>query len=247
MLYGKVCKRSSIEERERVAPDPIGNDNPIEEILLTGFPNPERKGCPPREVIEALGNQKLSRDDPAWRHIWSCSPCFRDFKTIRDARVERVESAYRQKRTRRTFLITAAATASVAAGGYILVTVSRSGGPRGFAVVSVDLTNAGAVRGVEPNGDAPVARLPRKLDEIHLKLPTFSQHGRYVVAILESKAESAAVALSSAVTTGPEGQPTIVVTLDLSSAKPGRYFLEARLEEASQQGLPNYYPVLVSD
>ena len=42
---------------------------------------------------------------------------------------------------------------------------------------------------------------------------------------------------------GPEAQPAIVVTLDLASAKPGRYFLETRLEE---QGILGYYPV-VSD
>ena len=230
-----------------MAPDPIGNDNPIEEILLTGFPNPERKGCPPAEVIAALGNQKLGRDDPAWGHIWSCSPCFKDFKVIRDARVERVERAYRKERVRRRFLVAAAAIVLLVPAGYFLVTGSRSGVASGFAVVSIDLSNSGAVRGAEPDGDAPVAQLPRKLDEIHLKLPTFSPHGRYVVAIVESKAENAAVALGSAVTKGPEAQPTIIVTLDLSSAKPGRYFLETRLEEGTQTGVLSYYPVLVSD
>ena len=230
-----------------MAADPIGNDNPIEEILLTGFPNPERKGCPPAEVIEALSNQKLSRDDPAWGHIWSCSPCFRDFKVIRDARVERAERAYRKERTRRRFLVAAAAIVFLMTAGYFLVTGIRSGVARGFAVVSIDLSNSGAVRGAEPDGDTPVAQLPRKLDEIHLKLPTFSPHGRYVVAILESRMENAAVALGSAVTKGPEARPTIIITLDLSSAKPGRYYLETRFEEASQYGTLSYYPVLVSD
>jgi hypothetical protein len=230
-----------------VAPDPIGKDNPIEEILLTGFPNPERKGCPPSEVIEALGNQKLGRDDAAWHHIWSCSPCFRDFKTIRDARVERVERAYRQKKTRRMFLVAAAAAVLFLTAGYFLLTSTRSGVSRGFAVVSIDLTNAGVVRGAEPRGDAPVAQLPRTLDEIHLKLPTFSRRGRYVVAILKSRTENGAVALGSAVTRGTEAQPIIVVSLDLSAATPGRYFLETRLEEASQEDALTYYPVVVSD
>jgi hypothetical protein len=230
-----------------VAADPIGNDNPIEEILLTGFPNPERKGCPPAEVIEALGNQKLGRDDAAWGHIWSCSPCFKDFKVIRDARIERVERAYRKERMRRRFLVAAAATVLLVTAGYFLVTGARSGVAPGFAVVSIDLSNSGVVRGAEPDGDAPVAQLPRRLDEIHLKLPTFSRHGRYVVAIVESRAENAAVALGSAVTKGSEAQSTIIVTLDLSSAKPGRYFLETRLDEASQQDALTYYPVVVSD
>ena len=247
MLYGKLCKRSSTEERERVAADPIGDDNPIEEILLTGFPNPERKGCPPAEVIEALGNQILGRDDPAWGHIWSCSPCFRDFKAIRDARVERAERAYRIEKTRRRFLVAAAAIVLLVTASYFLVTRNRFGVARGFAVVSIDLSNSGAVRGAEGDGDAPVPQLPRKLDEIHLKLPTFSPHGRYVVAIVESKAENAAVALGSAVTKGPQALPTLIVTLDLSSAKPGPYFLETRSEEGSQQSILSYYPVVILD
>ncbi len=126
--------------------------------------------------------------------------------------------------------------------GYFLLTSTRSGVSRGFAVVSIDLTNAGVVRGAEPHGDAPVAQLPRKLDEIHLKLPTFSRHGRYVVAILKSRTENGAVALGSAVTRGTEAQPIIVVSLDLSAATPGRYFLETRLEEASQRGRSDLLP-----
>jgi hypothetical protein len=228
-----------------VAPEPIGDDNPIEEILLTGFPNPERKGCPPPEVIDALGNRKLGRDDPAWRHIWSCSPCFTDFKAIRDARVARIERADKQAKTRRQFIVAAAATASVAAAGYFLVADVRSKPPRGVSVITIDLTNAGAVRGSAPTGDAPVAQLPRKLDEIHLTLPTFSRRGRYSVAILESRSESTAVALSSAIARGTEANPTILITLDLSEAKPGPYFLGIRLEEEGQQGIASYYPVVV--
>ena len=53
--------------------EPIDDDNPIEAILLTGFPNPERIGCLAPEVIEALGQKKLPREDPAWRHIWNLS------------------------------------------------------------------------------------------------------------------------------------------------------------------------------
>jgi hypothetical protein len=237
-------RRSSIEKRARVAVDPIGDDNPIEEILLTGFPNPERKGCPRREVIEALGNRELGRDHPAWQHIWSCSPCFRDFKTIRDGRLARLEQAEKIKRTRRSFIALVAASASAAVGGYFVVSSLRSNPSR--AVVSINLTNAGAVRGNAEDED-PITQLPRKLDEIHLTLPRFSRLGRYVVAIFESKSESTAVALGSGTARGTELHATIIVTLDLSDVKPGRYFLGVRLEERGQEGTPNYYPVLIHD
>lgn len=229
-----------------MAVDPIGEDNPIEEILLTGFPNPERKGCPPPEVIEALGNRKVGRDHEAWQHIWGCSPCFRDFKAIRDARLARIERTARSKRTRRNFIAAAAASAFAGIGGYFLVSNVRSKPTRGFAVVALDLTNAGTVRGNTQDQGSVVAELPRKLDEIHLILPRFSRLGRYIVAILRSTSENTAIALGSAIATGTELHATLIVTLDLSEAKPGRYFLGTRLEEQGQDRTPNYYPVLVS-
>jgi hypothetical protein len=244
MLYGRFFRKSWIEKRARVAADQFGDDNPIEEILLTGFPNPERKGCPSPEVIEALGNRKLDRDHPAWQHIWSCSPCFKDFKTIRDARLARVAAAERSKRTRRNFVAAAVASACAAAAGYFVVSGVRSGPSRGLAVVPIDLTNVGTVRGSAQDED-PVARLPRKLDEIHLTLPRLSPLGRYVVAILESTSESTAVALGSANAKRTDLHATLVVTLDVSDARPGRYFLGIRFEKEGQQGAPNYYPLVI--
>lgn len=228
-----------------MAADSIGDDNPIEYILLNGFPNPERKGCPPHEVIEALGNRKRDRDDPAWHHIWGCSPCYAEFKEIRDARLARIEGAERRQRTRRQFIAAAIGSAAAAAGGYFLVSEIGPKPPRGFAVVSIDLTNAGALRGAEQNGDAPVARLPRNLDEIHLTLPRFSPVGRYAVAILQSKSENAAVALGSAIATGTEQHATLSVTLDLSQARPGKYYLGTRLLERGREGNSSYYLTLI--
>ena len=228
-----------------MAADPIGEDNPIEYILLNGFPNPERKGCPPREVIEALGNRRLDRDDPAWHHIWGCSPCYADFKKIRDARLARIEGAERRQRTRRRFIAAAVGSAAAAVGGYFVVSEIGSKPSRGFAVTSIDLTNAGAIRGAAQNPDTPVARLPRKLDEIHLTLPRFSPVGRYAIAVLQSKSENAAVALGSATATGTEQHATLIVTLDLSESRPGRYYLGTRLLQPGQQSNTSYYAVLV--
>jgi len=246
MLYGRALKRGSIEKPARVPVDPIGEDNPIEEILLTGFPNPERKGCPPPEIIEALGQRKLGRDHPAWQHIWSCSPCFRDFKVVRDERLARIVRADRARRTRRNFLAAAAASACAGVGGYFLF-ANRPKPARGFAVVSVDLSNAGTIRGTPDDGGRAVAELPRKLDEIHLTLPRFSRLGRYIVAILRSRSENTAIALASATATGTDSNATVVVTLDLSTANAGLYFLGIRREELGRQDVPNIYPVLIPE
>jgi hypothetical protein len=67
-----------------------------------------------------------------------------------------------------------------------------------------------------------------------------------VFAILKSRSENAAIALGSATATGNDPRVTLVVTLDLSAATPGRYFLATRREEQDQEQAAYYYPVLIS-
>lgn len=229
-----------------MAVDPIGDDNPIEEILLTGFPNPERIGCPPSETIEALGQKAVPKGDPAWDHIWHCSPCYKEFKVIRDKRLAVIEEKQQKARNRRRLsVLAAAALATACLIGFLFF----STGLRNFrksTVVPVDLSDAGTYRGGTADDSHPLATLPRKLDELHITLPKLSPPGRYVFAILKSRSESAAIALGSATATGKDARVTLVVTLDLSAATPGRYYLATRLEEQGQEQAAYYYPVLIS-
>jgi hypothetical protein len=228
--------------------DPIDDDNPIEDILLSGFPNPERVGCPPQEVIEALGERKIGREDPAWQHIWSCSPCFAIFKAVRDTRLAAAEREYHKlQRRKRALAFAAAALVCAVIIGAFVFSVRRSASPRGFAVIPIDLTDIGTLRGPAEDDGRVLAQLPRKLDELHITLPRLSRQGRYVVALLKSRSETSAIALGSAATSGNDVRATLVVTLDLSAAKPGRYFLGTRLEEQGQETAAYYYPVLISD
>lgn len=229
-----------------MAAEPLEDDNPIEEILLHAFPNPERVGCPPPEAIRALGERRIGRDDPAWDHIWHCSPCFADFKKIRDARLADIEGAERRARNKRTAAIWAAVVVTCAC--FFMAILFTSSRLRGTSTVPVDLTNAGIVRGLsEDAANARVlATLPRRLDELRVTLPMFSPQGRYVLAILKSPSESTAIALGSASTAGTGAKLTLVVTLDLSAAKPGRYYLATRREEQGTEEAAYYYPVLIS-
>ena len=72
-------------------------NDPIEELLLRAYPNLERKGCPGPDVIRALASKAVPPEDAAWEHMWKCSPCFAEFKELRDAR-RRNERAVRRKR-----------------------------------------------------------------------------------------------------------------------------------------------------
>lgn len=229
-----------------MAVDPIDDDNPIEEILLTGFPNPERIGCPPSETIEALGQKRIPKGDPAWDHIWHCSPCYKEFKAIRDKRLAAIEEKQEKANNRRRVSVFSAAALACAC---LVAFLFFSTGLRNFrksTVVPVDLSNAGTFRGDAADDARVLATLPRKLDELHITLPRLSPPGRYVFAILKSKSESAAIALGSATASGNDMRVTLIVTLDLSAAAPGRYYLATRLEEQGQEQAAYYYPVLIS-
>lgn len=225
-----------------MAAEPRDDDNPIEEILLHGFPNPERVGCPPPETIQALGERKIGRDDPAWSHIWHCSPCFADFKKIRDKRLAEIEGAEKKAaRNRKVSIWAAAALASACLIAVVFVSVNHLRA----TIVPIDLTNAPTYRG-EIQEDGPVlATLPQKLDELHVTLPLLSPPGQYVLAILKSRSEDAAIALGSATAVGNGPKVTLVIKLDLSAAKPGRYYLATRREEQGQETAAYYYPVLI--
>ena len=227
-----------------MASESLEDDNPIEEILLHAFPNPERVGCPSSETIQALGERRIGRDDLAWDHIWHCSPCFADFKKIRDTRLAEIEGAeHKAKRIRTASLWAAVVVGCACLFVIVLVTSNRL---RGTAIVAVDLSNAGTVRGLNEDNGRVLATLPRKLDELRVTLPLFSPQGQYVLAILKSPHENAAIALGSSNTIGSGSKIMLVVTLDLSAAKPGRYFLATRREEQGQQEAAYYYPVLIT-
>ncbi len=226
----------------------IGDDNPIEWILLTGFPNPERIGCPPSETIQALGERKIGRDDPAWQHIWHCSPCFGDFKTIRDKRLAAQEEAeQRAKRKRQIFVSLGSALAAACLVMILVFSGNRIKNLRGAAIVPIDLNNAATFRGAtEDDGGRVLATLPQRLDELDITLPKLSPEGRYILAILKSRTENTAIVLGSGSSKISNGKNMLIVTLDLSAAKPGRYFLATRKEEQGQEDEAYYYPVLIT-
>ena len=65
----------------------------IKDFLRESFPNPERKGCPDEDVLQALAEDQIAPNDPALIHVGSCSECYREYLHLRreleEARFER--------------------------------------------------------------------------------------------------------------------------------------------------------------
>jgi hypothetical protein len=50
------------------------------------FPNPERRGCPPKNQLRLLADDPRKAKESALNHIASCSPCYREYSRFLQAR-----------------------------------------------------------------------------------------------------------------------------------------------------------------
>ena len=111
-----------------------------------------------------------------------------------------------------------------------------------IAQITLDLFNVDATRGV---GRYPVnlPPLPRKIDDVRIILPRFSDQGQYTVAILKSRAADSAVTVRDAATVRSGDRLSLSVRLDLSMVGPGTYLLGTRLRGGDQI---YFYPLTIN-
>jgi len=222
--------------------DPSRDPDPIEQLLLTAYPNPERKGCPGHEVLANLAGKERDADDPNWYHVWHCSPCYAEFKQLRDARWQK-EKVQEQRRTRATWIaVAAAAILVVVFGAAWWIQRNRQPGPVEMAQVTLNLSDLDAKRDVGQDHPIRLHPLPRKVDGVRIILPRFSDEGQYTVAVLKSKDTGTALAVAKAPSVKNGQQLLVSVQLDLSRAAPGTYLLGTRLDGGDQI---YYYPLRV--
>ncbi len=64
----------------------------VQDGILNAYPNPARRGCPNGDGIVGLARRAASfddtiEDDPQWKHVTHCSPCYaqylEEFKNVR--------------------------------------------------------------------------------------------------------------------------------------------------------------------
>lgn len=214
-------------------------NDPIEELLLRAYPNPERKGCPDSNTLQALAHKTVPHDDPAWQHIWKCSPCFAEFKQLRDSR-RLNERAVRRKRN--MYWATAAAIILFCLGAALAAFfLNRSKVPQESRVASasrptpaypaavLNLEGVSTTRSAEknpPGGSVQIQTLPRRRVDLTVYLPRGSEDGQYQLEFLNSQDEILLSATAQAVIT--RGLTEFSTPLDLAKIAPGTYTVRSR-------------------
>jgi len=193
--------------------------------LRDEFPNPERAGCPGREIIAAIAAHRmpLTEAEPYLDHLGSCSPCYRDFVGL--------QAKYHQRRTRMILAVAAGVLIVVGLGTW---TMLRQQNQQIAAVV--DLRDRSMARGTElPPTDRPL-EIPRNVSQLEVYLPLGSAEGAYAVRVTAKQGQT----ISSGNGNAQVEQGATVLKVDLKPAlsASGMYLLEIRRSQSEWGSFP---------
>jgi hypothetical protein len=197
------------------------------DLLFSGAsPNPDRVGCPPRDVISELARRQRSIDDPLWVHLAHCSECFVEVR----AQQQSAESPHRRGGPVVRWVMVAATIILVTGGSIWLfdqsgesqtgqqgTTTSLTAGATGS--IEIDLRDRAIERGDQNTGAAQPLLLPRSRINLTVLLPFGSEPGLYELELIGADGDSRTSAAGSA--TVREFVTTLQVVIDLSALPPG--------------------------
>ena len=209
----------------------LAHPTEFDELFGRGYPNPDRVGCPPREVLVSLARRERPIDDPAYDHIKECSPCYLEGRAIQEA------DALQQRRRILTWAAAAALIVGTGSAGWFLTTRENGVAPGGTPLrAELDLRPYAITRG-EPQATAqPPLVVPRAHVILTLLLPTGSEPGSYDVEIRDLKAATRESARGAAELR--DYISTLEVTVRLSELAPGAYSLAVRRDGNDWQQFP---------
>jgi hypothetical protein len=196
---------------------PFRPKDEIDELFGRANPNPNRVGCPPREVLVALARRERPINDPAYEHLTRCSPCYVEVRSIQEQ-----DRSQRHLRLASVIGVAAAVLIAVAIGWFRFAGSGRLG-PE--LHTELDLRPYAVTRGIGQRGDLSPLAVPHGRATLTLLLPTGSEPGRYEVQVLDSNLTSKAAAVGSA--TLQDHVTTLRVSIDASSFT-GQYQLAVR-------------------
>lgn len=216
----------------------------LDEVFGSVNPNPERKGCPPREVLLALSRGGPPVGDPNYEHLTECSPCYLEFRSFQQAWARPTVLGL----SRQSWLTAAAASVVLAVGGWFLLSdvgvgpeLQVENTPSADAIpVDLDLrgyTVSRSEQSTEPL--RPPLTLPRGVLRLTIRLPTGSEPGLYEIQLLTSDPQPLLSLTGSAEIR--DFVTTIDVVADIREVGAGEYRLALR----RQGETPRVYPVAV--
>jgi len=199
----------------------------IDEIFGRANPNPNREGCPSKDVLIALARKERPLSDPAYVHLTRCSPCYLEVRALQESRAA-------EWRRRVAVLVAAAVVVLAIVSGLWFVLAGRIGNAAPVTA-ELDLRPYAITRSDSQAVREPLI-LPKGRATLTLLLPIGSEAGAYEVQVLDPNLTSRASGSGSA--SIDNFVTTLRTTLDLASVGEGPYQLAIRRSGQEWQLFP---------
>jgi len=214
-------------------------NDPFESAFLEAFPNPERIGCPSKDILYRISRQDLPVDHPAVDHLAQCSPCFRDVRLLQTKRA--------QSNTRASMAVATSLVAGITAGVMYLALRPPWRGQSGLdhpqpksatsndlLVMVLNFNSEAAVRGESDNAPqrgGELQRLRRKNLTVRVYLPLGMEAGHYDVALAQERGPQRLETSGTAQI--QDGLAVLTITSDFSKLPAVSYHFNYRLSGAT--------------
>jgi hypothetical protein len=210
-------------------------------IVLTQYPNPERKDCPGTRVLRSIATKSIAMRDPVHEHVGRCSPCFSELTEIRQA-LHRRNLTWSLGTAGAAVLVLAVVAyfAFLRVDNPVRLEAVQPGVPAGtlpagnpnstsptqaeHELALLDLRNASATRTVQPSAPTPNVRpaeIARGLLAVTVQLPLGSEAGSYEVQLRDPALST--LVLSMGVAHVENGITKLTVYIDTRSIPSGKY------------------------
>ena len=154
--------------------------DPLEQPFLYAHPNPQRIGCPGKQILKALARKELPINHPAGQHLGECSPCFREFLEYK--------SEWEKKRSR-LYMIAALAASIILAFGIGVWWRTHPNIKTAAAMINFATTSQNRGADNEPPGpQESLQSYPREELTMTVNLPRGSIDGKYEFQIARPEA-----------------------------------------------------------
>lgn len=223
----------------------------LEKNALNSFPNPQRIGCPDDETLKRFVEtpNEVTVDELSGWHIYECRECTLQLQELRQLREELLRRTEpRSYRGMRLGWKPVFAVASLCV--FVIIgslswrshtkSVTQSVFDATVVPVRIDLSLEGTPRGHESEGTPSASSLPRRLVNLDIILPYFSQPGEYRVAVTKGRDSDSIQVEQPAAAEAQSSRTELRVTIDLRQVARGTYYLSTI---RSADGTVNFYPL----
>jgi hypothetical protein len=191
--------------------------------LAESFPNPDRIGCPPMDMLRRLAEQPTSADLSVTEHLGSCSPCFQQYQEVLAHTRAEANTDIGRTRTMRMVYVALASAALVV---FLLIWfIQHVSGPKSPQEAVLDLRNTSANRGSDATGSDEPPKLLRMRERVLIYLPV-GVEGSFRLDIFDEA--DRLVATTSGDAKIEDSLSVLLMPLDLSHQSPGIYSFRLR-------------------